>query len=74
MGCGIDLSGLFCDGKRSNVIHYLAYCGWQVTTRPRRDLLADYGHVFPDDDEMSQFRNVVTVTAILRTELRRQQT
>jgi methyltransferase (TIGR00027 family) len=63
LGCDIDLSGLFYDGERSNVVDYLTDRGWQVTTRPRRELFADYGRVFPDDDAMAQFRNIVTVTA-----------
>jgi methyltransferase (TIGR00027 family) len=64
LGCDIDLSGLFFDGERSNVVDYLGGRGWQVTTRPRREFFADYGRVFPDDDE-SQLRNIVSVTATL---------
>jgi methyltransferase (TIGR00027 family) len=62
LGCDVDLSGLFFDGERSNVVHYLADRGWQVTTRPRRDFFADYGRVFPDDEE-SQLRNIISLTA-----------
>jgi len=65
LGCDIDLSGLFFDGERSNVVDYLADRGWQVTTRPRREFFADYGRVFPDDEE-SQLRNIIAVTATLR--------
>ncbi|GFG73083.1 class I SAM-dependent methyltransferase [Mycobacterium botniense] len=64
LGCDIDLSGLFYDGPRSNVVDYLTDRGWQVSTRLRRDLFADYGRTFPDDEEMAAFRNVVAVTAI----------
>jgi methyltransferase (TIGR00027 family) len=66
LGCDIDLSGLFFDGERSNVVEYLSGRGWQVTTRPRRELFADYGRVFPDDDGLAQLRNIVTVTATLK--------
>jgi methyltransferase (TIGR00027 family) len=62
LGCDIDLSGLFFDGERSNVVEYLKDRGWQVSNRPRRDLFADYGRVFPDDDT-SQLRNIVSLTA-----------
>lgn len=62
LGCDIDLSGLFFDGERSNVVEYLNDRGWQVSNRPRRDLFADYGRVFPDDDT-SQLRNIVSLTA-----------
>ena len=65
LGCDINLSGLFFDGERSNVVEYLTGRGWQVTTRPRRELFVDYGRVFPDDDSLSQLRNIVTVTATL---------
>ena len=64
LGCDIDLSGLFFDGERSNVVDYLAGSGWRVSTRPRRELFTDYGRVFPDD-ESSQLRNIITVTATL---------
>ena len=65
LGCDIDLSGLFFDGERSNVVDYLTDRGWQVSTRPRREFFADYGRVFPDDEE-SQLRNIIAVTATLR--------
>ncbi|MEE6175323.1 class I SAM-dependent methyltransferase [Mycobacterium sp. 050134] len=65
LGCDIDLSGLFFDGDRNNVVDYLNDRGWQVTTRPRRELFAEYGLVFPDDEE-SQLRNIIAVTATLR--------
>ncbi len=64
-GCDIELSGLFFEGERSNVVDYLTERGWRVTSRPRRDLFGDYGLQFPDD-EMAQFRNIVAVTATLR--------
>lgn len=65
LGCDIDLSGLFCEGERSNVVDYLTDKGWQVSPRPRRDLFADYGLVFPEDEGVAQLRNITTVTATL---------
>jgi methyltransferase (TIGR00027 family) len=65
IGCDIDLSGLFFDGDRSNVVDYLTGRGWYVHTRPRRELFADYGRAFPDDDSLAQLRNIVAVTATL---------
>ncbi|MFV0496136.1 class I SAM-dependent methyltransferase [Mycobacterium sp.] len=62
-GCDIDLSGLFYDGERSNVVDYLEGQGWQVRTRPRRDLFAEYGRTFPEDPGSAPLRNIVTVTA-----------
>lgn len=66
VGCDIDLSGLFFDGERSNVVDYLAGKGWEVAARPRRELFGDYGLKFRDDEAMAQFRNIVAVTATLR--------
>lgn len=63
LGCDLDFSGLFYDGERSNVVEYLSDRGWQVATRPRRDLFGEYGREFRDDDAMAQFRNIATVTA-----------
>lgn len=62
LGCDIDVSGLFYEGERSSVVDHLTGLGWQVSTRPRRELFTDYGRVLPDDD-MSHLRNVITVTA-----------
>lgn len=66
VGCDIDLSGLFFDGERSNVVDYLTGKGWEVAARPRRELFGDYGLKFRDDEAMAQFRNIVAVTATLR--------
>jgi methyltransferase (TIGR00027 family) len=65
LGCDIDLSGLFFEGDRSSVVDYLSGKGWHVETRPRRELFNDYGLVFPEDDNLSQLRNIVTVSAVL---------
>lgn len=63
LGCDINLSNLFYDGERNNVVDYLNAAGWTVTTRPRRDFYADYGRVFPDDPDSATLRNIVTVIA-----------
>ena len=62
IGCDIDLSGLFFDGERSNVVEYLQDRGWQASSRPRRELFTDYGLEFPGDDT-SQLRNIVSLIA-----------
>ncbi len=66
LGCDIDLSGLFYEGERSNVVEYLSGRGWQVVTRPRRELFADYGLTFPEDDGLAALRNIVSVVATRR--------
>ena len=65
LGCDVDLSGLFYGGERSNVADFLSDRGWQVTTRTRRELFGDYGRVFPEDDGLAPFRNIVSVVATL---------
>ena len=67
-GCDIDLAGLFFDGDRSDVVEYLSGHGWRVTSRPRRDLFADYGRDFHDSEALSQLRDIVAVTATLSAE------
>jgi methyltransferase (TIGR00027 family) len=66
LGCDINLSGLFFDGDRNSVVEYLTDRGWQVDSRQRRELFADYGRVFPEDDSLGQLRNIVAVTATLK--------
>lgn len=66
LGCDLDLSGLFYEGERSNVVEYLSDRGWRVNTRTRRELFGDYGRVFPADDALAPFRNIVSVVATRR--------
>ncbi|MBV9321582.1 MAG: class I SAM-dependent methyltransferase [Mycobacterium sp.] len=66
LGCDLDLSKLFYEGERSNVVEYLSDRGWQVNTRTRRELFGDYGRVFPADDALAPFRNIVSVIATRR--------
>jgi methyltransferase (TIGR00027 family) len=66
IGCDVDLSGLFYEGERNNVADYLTDRGWDVTARNRRDLFGEYGRVFPDDDALAAFRNIVSVIATRR--------
>lgn len=66
LGCDVDLSGLFYEGERNNVADYLSDRGWQVVTRARRELFSDYGRLFPSDDELAAFRNIVSVVATRR--------
>ena len=63
LGCDVDMSGLFYDGERNNVAEYLAGRGWQVASRARRELFADYGRAFPTDEALAAFRNIIAVIA-----------
>ena len=66
IGCDVDLSGLFYEGERNNVADYLTDRGWDVSSRTRRELFGEYGRVFPDDDALAAFRNIVSVIATRR--------
>jgi methyltransferase (TIGR00027 family) len=66
IGCDVDLSGLFYEGERNNVADYLTERGWDVLARNRRDLFGEYGRVFPDDDALAAFRNILSLTATRR--------
>jgi methyltransferase (TIGR00027 family) len=66
IGCDVDLSGLFYEGDRNNVSDYLAERGWDALARNRRDLFGEYGRVYPDDDALAAFRNIVSVIATRR--------
>ncbi len=63
-GYDLDMTKLFYTGERHDVAEYLRDRGWEVTARPRRELYAEYGRVFPEDDPLAAFRNVVSVTAV----------
>ena len=66
LGCDVDLSGLFFDGERNNVADYLGDGGWQVNARNRRELFGEYGRVFPGDEALAAFRNIVSLVATRR--------
>jgi methyltransferase (TIGR00027 family) len=66
IGCDVDLSGLFYEGERNNVADYLDDRGWDVNARSRRELFGEYGRVFPDDDSLAAFRNIVSLIATRR--------
>jgi methyltransferase (TIGR00027 family) len=63
VGSDVDLSGLFYDGERNNVADYLTDRGWDVSSRSRRELFGEYGRVFPGDDALAAFRNILSVIA-----------
>ena len=66
IGCDVDLSGLFYEGERNNVADYLDDRGWDIVARNRRELFGEYGRVFPEDDSLAAFRNIVSLIATRR--------
>ena len=63
-GFDVDFSELFYDGERSHVMDYLTGHGWQVSSRPRTELLAAAGLPVPHGDAAAPMRNVIAVTAL----------
>ncbi len=61
-GFDIDLSELFYKGERNDVVDYLSARGWQVHSRSRRDVFADYGRQFPE--LANPLQHSVSITAI----------
>jgi methyltransferase (TIGR00027 family) len=66
LGVGINMSELMYDGERNTVIDYLTTHGWDVTARTARELYADNGFEFPDDEMAAVFGKGSYVAATLR--------
>jgi hypothetical protein len=45
------------------VIEYLTEHGWQVSARPRPEVFAGYGRVFPDAETLVPLRDSLAVIA-----------
>jgi methyltransferase (TIGR00027 family) len=67
-GFDIDFTELFYAGERSHVVDYLAERGWDVHSRNRRDVFADYGRTWPDGESAVPLQDSIAVTAIRRPE------
>jgi methyltransferase (TIGR00027 family) len=65
-GFDVDLSQLYYPGERNSVEEYLGGHGWQVTTRPRPELFAEYGREFHDTEELTPLRNSRAIIATRR--------
>jgi len=59
----MDITKLFYDGERNGVVEYLGGHGWQVSARPRPDVFAGYGRVFPDNESLVPLRDSLAVIA-----------
>src|SRR6476661_4893121 len=51
-GYDLDISKLFYAGERKPVVEYLTGHGWQVSSRLRPEVFADYGRVFPEAESL----------------------
>jgi methyltransferase (TIGR00027 family) len=59
----MDITKLFYDGERNGVVEYLSAHGWDVSARPRPDVFAAYGRVWPDADSLAPLRDSLAVIA-----------
>jgi methyltransferase (TIGR00027 family) len=59
----MDITKLFYEGERNGVIEYLTEHGWQVSARPRPEVFAGYGRVFPDAETLVPLRDSLAVIA-----------
>jgi methyltransferase (TIGR00027 family) len=58
-----DFADISYAGDRNPVVDYLAALGWDVTSRPRPEVFADYGRTFPDSETLAPLRNSRAVLA-----------
>jgi len=63
-GFDLDFAALFYDGERNHVTDYLGDSGWQVHSRDRLDVFADYGRAWPPTNDLVPLQNSVAITAI----------
>jgi methyltransferase (TIGR00027 family) len=64
-GLDLDMASLVYAGERRPAGDYLTEHGWQVSSRTRTEVFADYGRRFPDDAEIvAGLRNSVSIEAI----------
>ncbi len=64
-GFDVDLSELFYTGERTPAGQYLRDHGWQISSRTRPEVFADYGRRYPDTESLDSMRNSVSIIATL---------
>ncbi|OBB77307.1 class I SAM-dependent methyltransferase [Mycobacterium sp. 852014-52144_SCH5372336] len=62
-GVHLDISHLFYEGERSHVVDYLTEHGWQVSTKSRPEVFAEYGRDFPDTELLAPMRDSLAIIA-----------
>lgn len=62
-GVHLDISHLFYEGERSHVVDYLTEHGWQVSTKSRPEVFAEYGREFPDTELLAPMRDSLAIIA-----------
>ena len=64
-GFNLNAADLFYRGERNVVVDYLRTHGWRVTTYPARELYAQNGFEFPEDEMSATFGELSYVAATL---------
>jgi O-methyltransferase involved in polyketide biosynthesis len=62
-GFDLDISKFFYHGERKPVLEYLTEHGWQVSSRLRPHVVADYGRVFPEAESLVPLGGSLAVIA-----------
>ena len=65
-GFNLNAADLFYPGERNVVVDYLGTHGWAVTAHPARELYAQNGFEFPEDEMAATFGELSYVAAILK--------
>lgn len=63
LGLNLNWADLVYDGKRNDVVEYLADLGWRTTVRDTPELYADNGFEFPEGQTMVAFGDIRYVFA-----------
>ncbi|BBY07263.1 class I SAM-dependent methyltransferase [Mycobacterium noviomagense] len=63
LGLNLNWADLVYDGKRNDVVEYLANLGWRTTVRDTPELYADNGFEFPEGQTMVAFGDIRYVFA-----------
>jgi methyltransferase (TIGR00027 family) len=62
-GFDVDFTQLFYRGERNQVVDYLTGQGWQVSSRTRPEVFADYGREFPVTEDVAPLSTSLAVIA-----------
>ncbi|MCV7101480.1 class I SAM-dependent methyltransferase [Mycobacterium palustre] len=65
-GFDLNAADLFYRGERNVVVDYLSAHGWRVTAHPARDLYAQNGFEFPEEEMAATFGELSYVAATLK--------
>jgi methyltransferase (TIGR00027 family) len=65
LGFEVDLNELVYQGERNHIADYLGQAGWRVSSSPVRQLHAENGFVYADDELARAFGDMTYLSAVL---------